>query len=826
MNGNPDKLLYPRSKILPWVVVLILWVTYLLVFGLFHNQVGLALASTAILPVIAASWYFGSAGGLLVAALTILINSFLLLAGDGLPLIRMIAPGNWIGDLALLVIGMAFGRLGTVAREHRASLAQLQEMEKERSLHANFLAALNEITLAVLETNDLESILEILVKRTAGLFQADQCLFALWDEVNPSSVPKVVSGSAKEVYPPVHFEAGEINLAAWPLVTGRTLAISDLERSPYREMMSSRMAETFRNQSLLVLPLASRDQKLGAVFLAYPPKHAFGREEIERGELAARQIALTLGRVRLFEESQQRVKELEVLHEIALASTQVEGEDKLIEVATEIIGRSLFPDNFGILLLDAAAGVLYPHPSYRAHSAHYDPRGVTVALGQGVTGQVAQTGRAQRIGDTSQLQNYIVVDAEARSELCVPLKIKERVLGVINAESTKTNGFTAHDEKLMVILASQLATALEYLRSLKAERRWLSQLAHSNELVSALSHITAEIEKSFSRSGVIRVLGEQLQKMGLICLPAVYAEESGQMMFQTAALVPAELFDRDPGKGEAGYSLQVETMKAVFGIGNILAPAVLPAPPQAIKTVLSGRAAKIITHTLRARGVTPETEVFHLPLLFEDRLLGLLWLWGNDLTGADLPVLSIFAKQIASALENARLFEEIQNMALTDPLTGLYNRRGLFELGRVEFARALRTGRPFSAIMVDLDHFKRINDRYGHFVGDKVLQEAARRAKKSVREVDFIGRYGGEETIILLPETDLQAAIEVAERLRRAISGAPMKIADDLEPNVTASLGVAQRDENTLTIETLIARADQAMYIAKHKGRDRVAISS
>jgi diguanylate cyclase (GGDEF)-like protein len=95
-----------------------------------------------------------------------------------------------------------------------------------------------------------------------------------------------------------------------------------------------------------------------------------------------------------------------------------------------------------------------------------------------------------------------------------------------------------------------------------------------------------------------------------------------------------------------------------------------------------------------------------------------------------------------------------------------------------------------------------------------------------VREVDFVGRYGGEEVIILLPETDLQASVEVAERLRKAISGLPVQIAKDFVLDVTASLGVAQRDENTATVEILIARADQAMYIAKHKGRDRVAKSS
>jgi diguanylate cyclase (GGDEF)-like protein len=186
--------------------------------------------------------------------------------------------------------------------------------------------------------------------------------------------------------------------------------------------------------------------------------------------------------------------------------------------------------------------------------------------------------------------------------------------------------------------------------------------------------------------------------------------------------------------------------------------------------------------------------------------------------------MSIFAKQIGVSLERARLFQEVQSLALTDPLTGLQNRRSVFELGRVEFARAQRMQRTFCCMMLDLDHFKQINDQYGHLIGDQVLQEFAKRCKDSVREIDLVGRYGGEELIILMPETDRVTSLQVAERLRDSIACAPIR-AFDKEIPVTVSIGVACQDENTTDLETLIARADQAMYIAKHKGRNRVALS-
>jgi two-component system cell cycle response regulator len=127
-------------------------------------------------------------------------------------------------------------------------------------------------------------------------------------------------------------------------------------------------------------------------------------------------------------------------------------------------------------------------------------------------------------------------------------------------------------------------------------------------------------------------------------------------------------------------------------------------------------------------------------------------------------------------------------------------------------------------MMLDLDHFKKINDNYGHQIGDQILQEFASRCKRSVREVDLVGRYGGEEVIIIMPETELQAALPVAERLRTALCEKPVTVSGQ-ELHVTVSIGLAQKDENTLQLETLIARADQAMYIAKHKGRNQVATS-
>jgi diguanylate cyclase (GGDEF)-like protein len=156
-------------------------------------------------------------------------------------------------------------------------------------------------------------------------------------------------------------------------------------------------------------------------------------------------------------------------------------------------------------------------------------------------------------------------------------------------------------------------------------------------------------------------------------------------------------------------------------------------------------------------------------------------------------------------------------------LTGVYNRRGLFQLGEFEFLRARRINRPFCVLMLDLDHFKRVNDHYGHATGDQTLRGLAERCRAVSRSVDMISRYGGEEFVIILPETNLESAWHVAERLRQSITKDPFPT--DAGPlRITISIGVAEATKLD-TLNTLIERADTALYEAKHAGRNCVRVS-
>jgi two-component system cell cycle response regulator len=174
-----------------------------------------------------------------------------------------------------------------------------------------------------------------------------------------------------------------------------------------------------------------------------------------------------------------------------------------------------------------------------------------------------------------------------------------------------------------------------------------------------------------------------------------------------------------------------------------------------------------------------------------------------------------------------RSFEEIKLLAVKDPLTKLFNRGYLDERLPQEVKRTFRFERPLSVIMFDIDHFKAINDNFGHQVGDQVLRECADFVRRSVRgEIDWPARYGGEEFVVVLPETNLAGACVVAERLRRKISEL-IVVADGAEISFTASFGVASftppnQEEDLSMANVLIEKADQCLYAAKREGRNRV----
>ena len=172
-----------------------------------------------------------------------------------------------------------------------------------------------------------------------------------------------------------------------------------------------------------------------------------------------------------------------------------------------------------------------------------------------------------------------------------------------------------------------------------------------------------------------------------------------------------------------------------------------------------------------------------------------------------------------------KMERQLANMALFDSLTGALSRAAYLQHAEKEFKRSKRYNRPLSTIMIDIDHFKKINDQYGHAAGDHVLQIFVEAIEEEIRGPDAIGRIGGEEFALLMPDTPLKAAAHLAERVRQRITKYPY-IAGKMLIEVTASLGVAVMEEEDANYKAMLQRADEALYTAKHSGRNRVTMAA
>ncbi len=219
-------------------------------------------------------------------------------------------------------------------------------------------------------------------------------------------------------------------------------------------------------------------------------------------------------------------------------------------------------------------------------------------------------------------------------------------------------------------------------------------------------------------------------------------------------------------------------------------------------------------HTIRYPGITDHGHII-VPLKAHGEVLGVLYLYlptGTKVDEDKKNLLRSIGNQLGMAITNLKLYEKTKDLTLKDPLTGIANRRYLDMELKKSLHLSKRTNSPFSLIMIDIDFFKKYNDTYGHVAGDNLLKDISKVFQKALRETDIVGRYGGEEFLALLPDTDLLGARNVAERIRKAVMA---------KTGVTVSLGVASLQKETGDWKEILIMADTALYRAKENGRNR-----
>src|ERR1700722_17838887 len=217
-----------------------------------------------------------------------------------------------------------------------------------------------------------------------------------------------------------------------------------------------------------------------------------------------------------------------------------------------------------------------------------------------------------------------------------------------------------------------------------------------------------------------------------------------------------------------------------------------------------------------------------VPLRSKLRVLGVIQLVNVDMdhfTDQELFFLQALSDYAAIAIENARAVEKIQELTITDDVTGLYNARHLYKTLETEVYRSARFNYEFTVLFIDLDHFKQVNDTHGHLVGSKLLAEIGYLVKAQLRLIDYAFRYGGDEFVILLPQTGKDAALVVAKRLRDALRASNFCRDEGLNLNVRASIGLATYPHDARDTHDIIRQADEMMYLVKNTTRDNIGIA-
>ncbi len=323
---------------------------------------------------------------------------------------------------------------------------------------------------------------------------------------------------------------------------------------------------------------------------------------------------------------------------------------------------------------------------------------------------------------------------------------------------------------------------------------------------SLLPEVLFEIGKAIGSdedlSSLLSHISELICKLLDACACSVMLlDASGRQLFTKAAHGLAE--------GRIG--------KLSFGVGQGVAGWVV----QEGKPALIHDVSTDPRFILVASSSTNIVSMASVPLIARNHRVGVLSATSDRIAAfseEEIELLQFVAKTIALDVENMRL----RKVAVTDPLTSAYNREFLQQRLPVEMEIAKQLTQPLSVAMIDVDHFKTINDRFGHEVGDRVLAEVAKRLRWAIRQDDLLVRYGGEEFIVLLPNTDMENAAQIGERMRNELN--PKIPADNTQIDVRISVGIAQQKKGD-EVSTLIKRADDALYAAKDRGRDRIVVA-
>lgn len=390
-----------------------------------------------------------------------------------------------------------------------------------------------------------------------------------------------------------------------------------------------------------------------------------------------------------------------------------------------------------------------------------------------------------------------------RSYIGSPIVVEGKVIGFINVDSKTPNYYTQEQAERLKVFADEAAIAIK-------NARYVEELRERNQDLTTLYEVGLSMTKELDDHEIVDGLIKQIEhfKEIDIFLLMTFSDGLGKIVVYLFDSKKKLLQSIEVDKDKVGKFVQmvVENMKTIY-LPNFNDP-------------------DMFLELTKKQNYSFEKiqTCLGIPLIKGKEIIGILSVFSkkeNAFNQKQIQLLETIASQLSITFQNVKMYERMKELAIIDELTGIYNRRFFYLAANKEIDRAVRYHKSLSLILIDIDHYKDVNDHFGHIAGDKVLQRLTQVIQKELRESDIFSRYGGEEFLILLANAEIKDAVAVAERLREKVEELQVRYNEE-EISVTISLGVTQLTAERNTLQELIAVVDQALYGAKQKGRNRV----
>ncbi len=679
--------------------------------------------------------------------------------------------------------------------------------EQEKAFQAEkkqreFVDTMGKITYALNETLKLDKVLDIILENMGQFVSFDAADITLIQDGKLSMARHI--GYAKfgleNFAENFSISLDEISTAKWMYQNQIPLIISDTDSTDFW----TTFPEVAWIKSYMGLPIIAKGNLVGILNFLSAQKGFYEGFPFEQLMPFAEQVAIGIDNARTFEDAQKRSQRLTLINQVAFQLSQPSDLETIQQLAVDSLANALNLEQVGLAMLNQGRDcltIVADHPA----PGNTSSKGSVIMLENNPSmdyifkHKTSFSSKDAQHDPMLEAVKHFMIRQKIYSILIIPLIINGEVIGTIGCDVTSENRVLTQDDiNLAEILANLVAGQIEQARLLSMEKKRTAELAMLHETSLA---ITQPYELSILHRQIV--------------------EKAVWLLDSSAGMLYLKTDEDDVFECKVSYNNQYDPFGTRLRLGEGAAGIVAKInQPLIIPNYGSWEQKPAIFEK-----VLDDFPLLTVPVHWQSEVKGVIQI-GRDpgkpsFEKSDVELLSLFSSQVAITLENSRLYQEVQELAVLDPLTQVYNRRGFADIATREIERAQRFNHSLALLFLDIDHFKEINDTHGHAAGDQILSGIADRCRSILRNVDVISRHGGEEFLILLLETNKNTAIKIAKRIQSLIKDYPLQI--DAGPiSITISIGVAEFNDQVNDLSSLIHNADVALYKAKTSGRNRV----